>query len=155
LTELAESVSNAFAPIAGITFIVAAGGGFKQVLVDSGIADVIQRAVEGSNMSTLLLAWLVAVMIRLATGSATVATITASGILSGVAADLSTSHTALLVLAIGSGSLFFSHVNDAGFWLVQQYFGVTVGQNLKTWSIMETLVSVTGIVLVLALSVVI
>jgi gluconate:H+ symporter, GntP family len=72
-----------------------------------------------------------------------------------VAGDLSTAHTALLVLAIGAGSLFFSHVNDAGFWLVQQYFGVTVGQNLKTWSVMETLISVVGIILVLALSLVI
>jgi GntP family gluconate:H+ symporter len=155
MSELADSVSNAFPPIAGITFIVAAGGGFKQVLIDSGIADVVQKAVEGSSISALFLAWLVAVGIRLATGSATVATITASGILSGVAGDLSTGHTALLVLAIGSGSLFFSHVNDAGFWLVKEYFGVTVGQNLKTWSIMETLISVTGIVLVLALSLVI
>jgi gluconate:H+ symporter, GntP family len=155
LSELADSVSSSFAPIAGITFIVAAGGGFKQVLVDSGIANVVQRAVEGSSISALFLAWLVAVGIRLATGSATVATITASGILSGVAGDLSTGHTALLVLAIGSGSLFFSHVNDAGFWLVKEYFGVTVGQNLKTWSIMETLISVVGIVLVLVLSLVI
>jgi gluconate:H+ symporter, GntP family len=155
MSELADSVSNAFPPIAGITFIVAAGGGFKQVLIDSGIANVVQKAVEGSSISALFLAWLVAVGIRLATGSATVATITASGILSGVAGDLSTGHTALLVLAIGSGSLFFSHVNDAGFWLVKEYFGVTVGQNLKTWSIMETLISVTGIVLVLVLSLVI
>jgi GntP family gluconate:H+ symporter len=155
LSSLSDSVSGSFAPIAGITFIVAAGGGFKQVLVDSGISDVIRKAVEGSNLSALFLAWLVAVMIRLATGSATVATITASGILSGVATDLSTSHTALLVLAIGAGSLFFSHVNDAGFWLVKEYFGVTVGQNLKTWSIMETLISVVGIVLVLLISLVI
>jgi gluconate:H+ symporter, GntP family len=155
LSELSDSVGNSFAPIAAITFIVAAGGGFKQVLVDSGIANVVQRAVEHSSISALFLAWLVAVGIRLATGSATVATITASGILSGAAGDLSTSHTALLVLAIGTGSLFFSHVNDAGFWLVQQYFGISVGQTLKTWSIMETLISVVGIILVLALGLVI
>ena len=134
---------------------MAAGGGFKQVLVDSGIGNVVQRAVENSNISALFLAWLVAVGIRLATGSATVATITASGILSGAAGDLSTAHTALLVLAIGTGSLFFSHVNDAGFWLVQQYFGISVGQTLKTWSIMETLISVVGIILVMLLSIVI
>jgi GntP family gluconate:H+ symporter len=154
LSELSDSVGSSFAPIAAITFIVAAGGGFKQVLVDSGIATVVQRAVQNSSISALFLAWLVAVGIRLATGSATVATITASGILSGVAGDLTTTHTALLVLAIGCGSLFFSHVNDAGFWLVQQYFGVSVGQNLATWSVMETLVSVVGIILVLALSLV-
>lgn len=150
--EIGESVEKAFGPIAGITFIVAAGGGFKQVLVDSGIADVIKDAVEGSDVSPLLLAWVVAVLIRLATGSATVATITTAGIMESVAADLTQSHTALLVLAIGAGSLFFSHVNDAGFWLVKEYFGLTVGQNIKTWSVMETIISVCGIVFVLLLA---
>ncbi len=94
-------------------------------------------------------------LIRLATGSATVATITASGILADVAGGLSHTHTSLLVLAIGSGSLFFSHVNDAGFWLVKEYFGMNVVQTLKSWSIMETVVSVSGLVLVLALGLVI
>jgi gluconate:H+ symporter, GntP family len=155
MSELADSVSNAFPPIAGITFIVAAGGDFKQVLIDSGIANVVQKAVEGSSISALFLAWLVAVGIRLATGSATVATITASGILSGVAGDLSTGHTALLVLAIGSGSLFFSHVNDAGFWLVKEYFGLTVGETIKSWSVMETVISVVGFALVMVLSIVV
>jgi GntP family gluconate:H+ symporter len=92
------------------------------------------------------------VLIRLATGSATVATVTASGILAPLVGTLSPSHTALLVLAIGAGSLFFSHVNDAGFWLVKEYFGVSVWQNVKTWSIMETLISVVGLVWVLLLS---
>ncbi len=76
--------------------------------------------------------------IRLATGSATVATISAAGLVAPLAADMSTTHTALLVLAIGAGSLFFSHVNDAGFWLVKEYFGMSVGQTVKTWSVMET-----------------
>jgi GntP family gluconate:H+ symporter len=95
------------------------------------------------------------VLIRLATGSATVATVTASGILAPLVETLSPSHTALLVLAIGAGSLFFSHVNDAGFWLVKEYFGVSVRQNVKTWSIMETLISVVGLVCVLLLGLVI
>ena len=86
----------------------------------------------------LLLAWFVAVLIRLATGSATVATVTASGILAPLVTTLDPAQTSLLVLAIGAGSLFFSHVNDAGFWLVKEYFGLTVGQTIKTWSIMET-----------------
>lgn len=150
--EVGKSVEKSFAPIAGITFIVAAGGGFKQVLVDSGIADVIKRAVEGSDFSPIFLAWFVAVLIRLATGSATVATITTAGILESVAGDLSNTHLSLLVLAIGCGSLFFSHVNDAGFWLVKEYFGMTVPETLKTWSVMETVISVTGIVLVMLLS---
>ena len=151
-TELTKSVESGLPPIAGILLIVAAGGGFKQTLVDSGIAQVVADWVAGSNLSVLLLAWLVAVFIRLATGSATVATVTASGILAPVAASLSTGETSLMVLAIGSGSLFFSHVNDAGFWLVKEYFGLTVGQNLKTWSVMETIISVSGLVFVLLLS---
>jgi GntP family gluconate:H+ symporter len=122
------------------------------VLVDSGISKVIASWVEGSTVSPLLLAWFVAVLIRLATGSATVATVTTAGILQPVAATLSTTHLSLLVLAIGAGSLFFSHVNDAGFWLTKQYFGLTVRENIASWSLMETVLSVTGIAAVLALS---
>jgi len=154
-TRLSATVEEALPPIAGILLIVAAGGGLKQVLVDSGISKVIASWVSGSTVSPLLLAWFVAVLIRLATGSATVATVTTAGILQPVAASLSTSHVSLLVLAIGAGSLFFSHVNDAGFWLTKQYFGLSVRQNIATWSLMETVLSVTGIAGVLALSVVI
>jgi gluconate:H+ symporter, GntP family len=96
----------------------------------------------------------VAVGIRLATGSATVATITAAGIVSPLAEGLDGSTVALLVLAIGAGSVFFSHVNDAGFWLVKEYFGMTVGQTIKSWSVMETIISVVGLLAVLLLSVV-
>jgi GntP family gluconate:H+ symporter len=152
---IAGSLEKSLPPIAGIVLIVAAGGGFKQTLIDTGIGKVIADAVKGSSISVLLLAWLVAVLIRVATGSATVATVTASGVLAPLASGLSTSHVSLLVLAIGSGSLFFSHVNDAGFWLVKEYFGVSVVQNLKTWSAMETLLSVTGLVLVLAVGLVV
>jgi GntP family gluconate:H+ symporter len=155
LKGVAGSLEKSLPPIAGILLIVAAGGGFKQTLIDTGIGTVIADAVRDSSISVLLLAWFVAVLIRLATGSATVATVTASGVLAPLAADLSTGQTSLLVLAIGSGSLFFSHVNDAGFWLVKEYFRVSVVQNLKTWSAMETLISVTGLVLVLAVGLVV
>jgi GntP family gluconate:H+ symporter len=154
-TELTKSVESGLPPIAGILLIVCAGGGFKQTLVDSGIAQVVADWVADSSLSVLLLAWLVAVFIRLATGSATVATVTASGILAPLVDQLSTGETSLLVLAIGSGSLFFSHVNDAGFWLVKEYFGMTVGQTIKTWSLMETVISVSGLIFVLLLSIVI
>ncbi len=154
-SRLSETVDAALPPIAGILLIVAAGGGLKQVLVDSGISKVIASWVQGSTLSPLLLAWFVAVLIRLATGSATVATVTTAGILQPVTATLSTSHVSLLVLAIGAGSLFFSHVNDAGFWLTKQYFGLSVSQNIKSWSLMETVLSITGIAVVLALSVVV
>jgi GntP family gluconate:H+ symporter len=153
--ELTASVESGLPPIAGILLIVSAGGGFKQTLVDTGIGEVVATWVANSGLSVLLLAWLVAVFIRLATGSATVATVTASGILAPLVNSLNTGETSLLVLAIGSGSRFFSHVNDAGFWLVKEYFGLTVGQNLKSWSLMETIISVCGIVFVLLLSLVI
>ena len=96
-------------------------------------------AAKGSHMSVLVLGWLVAVGIRVATGSATVATITAAGIVSGLAQSLTASHLALLVLAIGAGSLFFSHVNDAGFWLVKEYFSMSIADTIKSWSLMETI----------------
>jgi GntP family gluconate:H+ symporter len=153
--ELASSLEKSLPPIAGILLIVAAGGGFKQTLVDTGIGGLVADWVQGSGVSVLLLAWVVAVMIRLATGSATVATVTASGILAPLAAGMSTPEVSLLVLAIGAGSVFFSHVNDAGFWLVKEYFGLSVGQTLKSWSLMETLLSVSGLVFVLILGLVV
>jgi gluconate:H+ symporter, GntP family len=110
---------------------VAAGGGFKQVLVDAGVGQTVGNAAKGASLSPLILGWLVAVGIRVATGSATVATITAAGIVAPLAASLNRPHVALLALAVGAGSLFFSHVNDAGFWLVKQYFGLTVGQTIR------------------------
>ncbi|MEU7182463.1 MULTISPECIES: gluconate:H+ symporter [Streptomyces] len=153
--RIATTVEKSLGPIAGVLLIVGAGGGFKQTLVDAGVGQMILEISKDWNISTLLLAWLIAVTIRLATGSATVATISAAGLVAPLAADLSTTHGALLVLAIGAGSLFFSHVNDAGFWMVKEYFGMNVGQTLKTWSVMETLISVVGIVCVLLLSLVV
>ncbi|QWZ07351.1 GntP family permease [Nocardioides panacis] len=150
-----KAMGSGLPGIAGILLIVAAGGGFKQMLVDAGVGGVIADWAQGSGISTLLLGWLVAVGVRLATGSATVATITAAGIVSGIAADLPTNEVSLLVLAIGCGSLFFSHVNDAGFWLVKEYFGLTVGQTIKSWSVMETAISVVGIICVLLLNLVV
>ncbi|MEJ8650175.1 gluconate:H+ symporter [Streptomyces sp. MS1.AVA.3] len=152
--RIATTVEKSLAPIAGVVLIVGAGGGFKQTLVDAGVGQMILDVSKGWNISALLLAWLIAVAIRLATGSATVATISAAGLVAPLAAEMGTTHAALLVLAIGCGSLFFSHVNDAGFWLVKEYFGMNVGQTLKTWSVMETLISVVGIGCVLLLSLV-
>ncbi|RSD21767.1 GntT/GntP/DsdX family permease [Amycolatopsis eburnea] len=150
--KLSTVVGESLGPIAGIILIVGAGGGFKQTLVDAGVGDVITGLAKDANLSPLLLGWLVAVAIRLATGSATVATVSAAGIVAPLAAGMDPSHSALLVLAIGAGSLFFSHVNDAGFWLVKEYFGLSVGQTLKSWSVMETLISVVAIALILPLS---
>jgi GntP family gluconate:H+ symporter len=151
---VAHSIEQALPPIAGIFLIVAAGGGFKQVLVDTKIGNLVASFVTSSGLSVLLVGWLVAVLIRLATGSATVATVTAAGILAPLVTTLDPGTTSLLVLAIGAGSLFFSHVNDAGFWLVKEYFGTTVGQTIRTWSLMETILSVVGLIFVMALSLV-
>ena len=153
--KISDTLGGSLPAIAGILLIVAAGGGFKQTLVDTGIGQVVADFVADSGLSVLLLAWLVAVFIRLATGSATVATITAAGIVAPLAEGLDQPTVALLALAVGAGSLFFSHVNDAGFWLVKEYFGLTVGQNIKTWSLMETIISVSGLVFVLLLGLVI
>ena len=139
--------------MAGIILIVAAGGGFKQVLVDTGIGTLLAEWAKQVNISVLVLAWLIAVLIRLATGSATVATITASSLMLGLVEGMPTGQVSLVVLAVGAGSLFFSHVNDAGFWLVKQYFRLSVGQTIKTWSIMETVLSVSGLVVVLILDI--
>ncbi|GHJ95353.1 putative gluconate permease [Streptomyces sp. NE5-10] len=150
--RLSSTVEKSLAPIAGVLLIVGAGGGFKQTLIDIGVGQMILEFSENWSIPALLLAWLIAVAIRLATGSATVATISAAGLVAPLAAGMSTGETALLVLAIGAGSLFFSHVNDAGFWLVKEYFGMNVGQTVKTWSVMETIISVVALVFVLLLS---
>jgi gluconate:H+ symporter, GntP family len=154
-SQVEKSTGSALPGIAGILLIVAAGGGFKAMLVDAGVGDVIGDWAEGTGISVLLLGWLVAVGVRLATGSATVATITAAGIVTGAATGLESSELSLLVLAIGCGSLFFSHVNDAGFWLVKEYFGLTIGQTIKSWSVMETAISVVGLAFVMLLSLVV
>lgn len=149
--QLGDLVGSSFAPIAGILLIVGAGGGFKQTLVDSGVGDVIASGIAEAGITPLLAGWMVAALIRIATGSATVATITAAGIMAPLAAGLEPTQAALLVLAIGAGSVFLSHVNDAGFWLVKEYFGMTVGQTFKTWSLMESVLSVVALVVVLVL----
>ncbi|MBT2385480.1 gluconate:H+ symporter [Streptomyces sp. ISL-11] len=152
--RLATTVEKSLVPIAGILLIVGAGGGFKQTLIDVGVGRMILDISEDWSVSALLLAWLIAVGIRLATGSATVATISAAGLVAPLADGMSTTHAALLVLAVGAGSLFFSHVNDAGFWMVKEYFGMSVGQTIRTWSLMETVISVVSLVFVLLLSLV-
>jgi GntP family gluconate:H+ symporter len=151
LPVLTKKIGASLLPIVGVMLIVGAGGGFKQVLVDGGTGTAIAKIAVATNLSIIVLAWMVAVLIRLATGSATVATVTAAGIVAPLATHLAPAQLALLVLAIGAGSLFFSHVNDAGFWLVKEYFGLTVGQTIKTWSVMETIISVLGLIFVLLL----
>ncbi|GGR73643.1 GntP family gluconate:H+ symporter [Nocardioides luteus] len=153
--RIASTVEQSLPPIAGIMLIVAAGGGFKQSLVDTGIGTELAGWAQGSGISAIVLAWVLAVLIRLATGSATVATITAASLVVDLVANMPAAEVSLVVLAVGAGSVFFSHVNDAGFWLVKEYFGLDVVQTIKSWSLMETVLSVSGLVFVLALSLVI
>ncbi|HEY3259277.1 MAG TPA: SLC13 family permease [Pseudonocardiaceae bacterium] len=155
LAKVSGLLGASLAPIAGIVMIIGAGGGFKQTLIGIGIGNPIGKAAAAAGISALLLGWLIAVGIRLATGSATVATVTAAGLMAPLIGQLPGVSAPLLALAIGSGSLFLSHVNDAGFWMVKEYFGMTVGQTFKTWSAMETIISVISIVLILALDVVV
>jgi GntP family gluconate:H+ symporter len=151
--QIQKFCGECLAPIAGITLIVGAGGGFGQVLRDSGISQQIVATASSASLSPLLLGWFVAALIRLATGSATVAMTTACGIVAPIAAAAG-GHTSpeLLVLATGSGSLIFSHVNDGGFWLIKEYFGMTVGQTFKTWSLLETIISLMGLGLTFVLA---
>jgi GntP family gluconate:H+ symporter len=149
---LSKKIGQSLLPIVSVLFIVGAGGGFKQVLVDGGTGTAIAKVAVAASLSAIVLGWIVAALIRLATGSATVATVTAAGIVAPLSHSLSPVHLSLLVLAVGAGSLIFSHVNDAGFWLVKEYFGLTVGQTIKTWSVMETIISVMGLGLVVLLS---
>ncbi|MFM0052029.1 GntP family permease [Caballeronia grimmiae] len=154
--QIQKFCGDCLAPIAGITLIVGAGGGFGQVLRDSGISQQIVATATQASLSPLLLGWFVAALIRLATGSATVAMTTACGIVAPIA-QAAGGHVSpeLLVLATGSGSLIFSHVNDGGFWLIKEYFGMTVGQTFKTWSLLETIISLMGLGLTLALATVV
>ena len=139
--KISARIGASVGPIAAVILIVGAGGGFKQTLIGAGVGDSVAKFANNAHLSVLLLGYLIAVALRLATGSATVATITAAGIVAPLAGSLSSTHLALLALVIGAGSLFLSHVNDAGFWLVKESFGLTVGQTFKTWSVMETAVS--------------
>jgi GntP family gluconate:H+ symporter len=132
--------------------VIGAGGAFKQTLIDIGLGGAIAHVAAALHIPPLLLGWGAAVMIRLATGSATVATITAAGLLSSLAAADPHLNAALLALAIGAGSLFFSHVNDAGFWMVKEYMGMSLADTFKTWSLLETIISVSALGFILLVS---
>jgi GntP family gluconate:H+ symporter len=140
--------SDTLKPAGAILLAIGAGGALKQVLVAAGLSDLLGRLAAQGGLSPILLAWLVAVAIRLATGSATVATITAAGIMGGVVVTTGASPE-WMVLAIGCGSVFFSHVNDPGFWLVKSYIGTSTGGTFRTWSVLETTVSVVGLICVM------
>src|SRR5215211_1956311 len=147
--------NESLGPIAAVTLVVGAGAGFGRILMDSGISGAVVDLAMGAHVSPLLLGWLVAALIRVATGSATVAMTTACGIVAPIVAQAGGVSPELMVLATGAGSLVLSHVNDGGFWLVQEYFGLTVPQTFRTWTVCETIISVVALVLTFGLAVVI
>ncbi len=147
--------NECLAPTANITLVIGAGGGFGRILQDSGVSQAIVSVALHAHVSLLLLGWMIAALIRLATGSATVALSTAAGILAPILAHTANVRPELLTIATGAGALVFSHVNDGGFWLVKEYFNMSVTDTMKTWSISETLISVIGLLLTLGLAAVI
>src|SRR5580658_7388165 len=144
--------NECLAPTALITLVIGAGGGFGRILQDSGVSQAIVAVALHAHVSVLLLGWLVAALIRLATGSATVALSTAAGILAPILAHSPGVRPELLTIATGAGSAIFSHVNDGGFWLVKEYFNMSVADTMKTWSISETLISIIALLLTFALA---
>lgn len=151
MSHIMDSVSEAIYPIGMMLLIIGGGGAFKQILIDGGVGKTIEHFFTGSTLSPLLLAWIVAAVLRLALGSATVAAISTTGIVLPLlqTADV---NLALVVLAIGAGSVFCSHVNDAGFWMFKEYFGLTIKETFLTWSLVETIISVSGFIFVFLLS---
>jgi GntP family gluconate:H+ symporter len=150
--EIMKFCNDCLGPTATIVLVIGAGGGFNQVLVQSGVGRAIADIARDSHTSPLILAWSVAALIRVATGSATVAMTTAAGIVAPIALATPGTSPELLVLATGAGSLVLSHVNDAGFWLIKEFFNMTVRQTLETWTVSETIIGVAGLAFTLLAS---
>jgi Gnt-I system high-affinity gluconate transporter len=151
MKEITEMMAKSLASITMVIFIIAGSGILKQVLTDSGVSEYIAEWLGQSNLSPLFLGWLIALMIRVCVGSATVAGLTAAGIILPMVSGGSV-NAELMVLSIGAGSLMLSHVNDTGFWLYKEYFTLSVKDTLKTWTVMETIVGVSGLIGVLILN---
>jgi GntP family gluconate:H+ symporter len=150
--QILRFTNDCLAPIGGVILVIGAGGGFKEVLVGSGVGAAIAERASHWHLSPLFFGWLVAALIRIATGSATVAVTTAVGIVLPVASGIPGVNLELVVVAMGAGSLILSHVNDGGFWLVKEYFNMSVTQTLKTWTVMETTISIVALVFTLLLN---
>jgi len=151
MSEVMKSLSDSTASVAMILLIIASGGAFKQVLIDSGTADYIKLIARGFHMSPILLTWSVAALIRFSIGSATVSCITAAGLTMPLMAGTGVSPE-LMVIATGAGSLMFSHFNDIGFWMFKEYFNASVKQTFLIWTVMETLIGILGLLGALILS---
>ena len=149
--EVMDIYANSIKGITMVLLIIAGSGALKQILVDSGVSQEIGVMLEGINISPLIIAWFIATVIRFTVGSATVAGLTAAGIVLPLVSATDVSPE-LMVLAIGSGSLMLSHLNDSGFWLFKEYFNLTIKETLSTWTVMETSIGISGLLGVLALN---
>jgi GntP family gluconate:H+ symporter len=147
--QILKFLEECVAPAASILLVIGAGGGLSKVLERGGAGTAVLDLVKHVNISPLLLGWLIAASIRVAVGSATVAITMACAIMAPVAAGTPGVNRELLVLAMGAGSLFLSHVNDSGFWLVKESFNLTVPQTLKTWTVLETSIGFVALGLVM------
>ena len=145
--QILKFSQECLAPTAAITLLVGAGGGLNGILVKTGVAAEITALSQRFELSPLLMGWTEAALMRIATGSATVAMSTAAGVVAPIALAAGYPHPELLVLATGAGSLILSHVNDGGFWLIKEYFNMSVAQTFKTWTVLETLVSLVALAL--------
>ena len=151
LPSVMHTFTSAINDVASILLVIAGSGAFKEVLIKSGVNAQIAQALQGLSIDPLLLAWIVTAAIRVCVGSATVAGLTAAGILAPVVTGGGVDPN-LMVLAIGAGSLFCSHVNDSAFWMFKEYFNVSIADTLKSWTVMESIVSVVGLLGVLVLA---
>lgn len=151
ITDVMDTLTNAIYPIGMMLLIIGGGGAFKQILIDGGVGKTVEELFTGTAMSPILLAWIVAAVLRLALGSATVAAISTVGIVMPLL-EASDVNLALVVLATGAGSVIASHVNDAGFWMFKEYFGLTMKETFLSWTLLETVISVSGIIFILFIS---
>ncbi|MBT8384829.1 MAG: gluconate:H+ symporter [Bacteroidia bacterium] len=152
MNDIMGPLANSISSITMVLLIIAGAGGLKQILIDSGVSDYIGELLRNSSISPLILAWLIATIIRVCVGSATVAGLTAAGIVLPLTASTGV-NAELMVLSIGAGSLMLSHVNDGGFWLFKEYFNLSVKETLSTWTVMETTVGIMGLLGVLILNI--
>ncbi|WP_353424549.1 gluconate:H+ symporter [Paucilactobacillus suebicus] len=149
--DINNTIADAVKSIAMLLLIIGGGAAFKEVLIDGGVGSAVQHMMANVNMSPIILGWLIAVLLRVCLGSATVAGMTAAGLVSTLMTSTGTDPV-MMALAIGAGSLAASHVNDAGFWMVKEYFELTVKQTFKIWTVLETIISVVGLLMVLLLN---
>jgi Gnt-I system high-affinity gluconate transporter len=151
LAKIMNTYADSLKDMMMIILIVAGAGTLKNIFTDSGMSGNLAEMLKGINLSPLFLGWLIAAVIRVAMGSATVAGLTTAGIIAPLVLASGTDPN-LMVLSVGAGSLFFSHVNDSGFWLFKEYFNLSIKDTMRSWSIMETIVSVVGLLGVLLLN---